>query len=69
MLRHRVVVSEWHRCCDKATKHIRCAMIGPKWVFAPGFVVITHCPFCGEELPEIKLEKVGDDSDEKKGRG
>lgn len=68
MRRHRMVVKEWHRCCDEATKHIHCAMIGPKWVFVPGFVGITHCPFCGEELPEIKLEKI-DGGDREKGRG
>jgi len=59
MRTHKMVVKDWHRCCDKATKHIHCAVDRTSWIFVPGFVVITHCPFCGEKLPEIKLERVG----------
>jgi len=41
MARHRMVVKDWHRCCDKATKHIHCAVDRTSWIFVPGFVVIT----------------------------
>jgi hypothetical protein len=55
----------WHTCCAKAYKHIQLVAMPnenwnngvPSWAFVPGFVVITHCPFCGEKLPNIEEQE------------